>query len=94
MGVQYANFLGACFHLIGGDFYLFGGKFPFIWGQPIRGYLFLFLGVPFQRYGGKKSWGYVSIFLGVTLIRTLSDLGLDFGLFDIWIFSVKTEILV
>jgi hypothetical protein len=30
------------------------------------------LGVPFQRFGGKKSWGYVSILLGVTLIRTLN----------------------
>jgi hypothetical protein len=63
MGVQYAKFLGACDHLIGGDFYLFGGdfylfggKFPFIWGQPIWGYLFPFLGVTLIRTPGLMSW--------------------------------------
>jgi hypothetical protein len=58
MGVQYANFFGACFHLIGGDFYLFGGKFPFIWGQPISH----FWGYHFSDMGEKK--------VGGTLIRT------------------------
>jgi hypothetical protein len=63
-GGTICQLFGGLLHLIGGGFYLFGGN-QFVWG-----YFFLFLGVTYQRYGGKQSWGYVSIFLGVTLIRT------------------------